>query len=834
MIIVYLCTANNIKYTIMKRFFLSLLSLLTLSVAAQQITFYTPRTVRVQKTADGRTPVQKYNFVVTAKPETVKVTTKTKGDVTTYTTSAMTVTVNNRSHQVTFADGNGNPLLAEGAMAFTPIADGPDKGSFHVSQSWTLDKDEPLYGVGLLQNGKMSQRGERRLMTQSNLEDFANVFQSVKGYGIYWENYSPTELDSREGLKLTSQVGDAVDYYFFFGGSADGVIRELRHLTGKAPMIPLWTYGFHQSRERYKTQGELLEVVDKYRSLGVPFDGIIQDWQYWGSNYNWNAMEFLNEEFQGAQRMIDDVHKKYHAHMSISIWASFGPNTKGYKQMDEKGYLMNFETWPQSGLPMWPPRMDYPSGVRVYAPYATEARDIYWNNLSRLHKMGIDAWWMDSTDPDHHSFKESDLDEVITTSDGQRGSYRSVRNAFPLATVEGVYDHQRAVDADKRVFILTRSYFAGQQRTGANTWSGDIGSSWESLRKQVPICLNYTLTGNPQVNTDIGGFFAGSYNTLGHNSATRNPQFQELYVRWMQFGALCPMMRSHGTDVYRELYYYGKAGEPVYDALVEAVRFRYRLLPYIYSTSWQVSKNDDSFMRALVMDFPADKKVWDMNSEYMFGRALLAVPVTHPLYTEEKIVRTDELSGWNKPAASDNAASDNASVGSVSGGSSARDRRPSYPPVDWTQSRSYEAYLPAGATWYDFWTGQQLQGGQTVSAAIPLSHSPLYVRAGSILPIGPDVQYAAEKPWDDLEIIVYPGADGTFTLYEDEGDNYNYERGAFTEIPMTWKDNSRTLTIGKRNGSYPGMITSRQFRVHTPNGQTKTVRYTGGRVSVKL
>ncbi len=799
----------------MKRFFLSLLSLLTLTVAAQQITFFTPRTVRVQKAPEGQTPSRKYNFVVTAKPEAVKVTTKTKGDITTYSTSMLTVTVNTRTQQVTFADAKGRTLVAEGAMALTPITEGPDQGSFRVKQSWALDKDEPLYGVGMLQNGKMSQRGEKRQMMQSNLEDFANVFQSLKGYGIYWDNYSPTELDSRDGLTLESQVGEGVDYYFMYGGSADGVISELRHLTGKAPMIPLWTYGFHQSRERYKSQEELLEVVEKYRSLGVPLDGIIQDWQYWGSNYNWNAMEFLNENFQGAQRMIDDVHQKYHAHMSISIWASFGPYTKGYKQMDDKGYLMAFETWPQSGLPMWPPRMDYPSGVRVYAPYSTEARNIYWENLSRLHKMGIDAWWMDSTDPDHHSYKESDLDEVITTADNQRGSYRSVRNAFPLATVEGVYDNQRAVDKDKRVFVLTRSYFAGQQRTGANTWSGDIGSSWENLRKQIPLCLNYTLTGNPQVNADIGGFFAGSYNTLGPNSGTRNPQYQELYVRWMQFGALCPMMRSHGTEVYRELYYYGKPGEPVYEALVDAVRLRYRLIPYIYSTSWQVSKNDDSFMRALVMDFPADKNVWDMNSEYMFGRELLAVPVTKPMYTEEKIVRTDALSGWNRQE------NDN------------RQGR-AYPTINWSQTHDYEAYLPAGAEWYDFWTGQRLKGGQKVTTTVPLNHSPLYVRAGSILPIGPDVQYAAEKPWDDLEIIVYPGADGSFTLYEDEGDNYNYEQGAYTEIPMTWKDKSRTLTIERRSGSYPGMITSRQFRVHTPDGQTKTVRYTGGRVSVKL
>ena len=781
---------------------------------AQVVTFYTPQTVRIQKGADGGVVQRRHSFVVTAKPEAVKVKTKTQDGVITYASSALRVSVNTATGQVSFANAKGQLLVSEGDYALTPITDGPDSGRYRVSQSWLMDKDEPLYGVGMIQNGKMNLRGEDRLMMQSNLEDFANVFQSLKGYGIYWDNYSPTQLDSREGLTLTSQVGEGIDYYFTYGGSADGVIRELRHLTGQAPMLPLWTYGFHQSRERYKSQGELLSVVRGYREHQIPLDGIIQDWQYWGSNYTWNAMEFLHEDYQQAQQMIDEVHRR-HAHMSISIWQSFGPYTKGYKQLDERGLLMNFQTWPQSGLPMWPPHMDYPSGVRCYNPFSTEARDIYWQNLSRLHKMGIDAWWMDSTDPDHLSFKDSDLNEEISKGN----SYRSVRNTFPLMCVGGVYDHQRAVSSDKRVFILTRSFFAGQQRTGANTWSGDIGSSWDSFRKQVPICLNYTLTANPQVNTDIGGFFAGAYNTLGANSAIRNPQYQELYVRWMQFGALCPMMRSHGTDVHRELYLYGQAGEPVYDALVDAVRLRYRLLPYIYSTSWQVSRHDDSFMRALIMDFPEDKNVHDLGSEYLFGRSLLAVPVLKPLYTEEKIVKTNELSGWDKSPSTD-------------GENTGTEKR--YPAVDWQEAKAYSAYLPAGTDWYDFWTGERHTGGQTISMSTTLAHSPLFVRAGSILPIGPDVQWASERPWDNLELIVYPGADATFTLYEDEGDSYRYEQGFYTEIPIRWNNRSRQLTIGARTGSFPGMLASRQFRVHLPGGAVHTLTYTGRSVSVKL
>ena len=500
--------------------------------------------------------------------------------------------------------------------------------------------------------------------------------------------------------------------------------------------------------------------------------------------------------------------------MSISIWSSFGPETKAFKELKSKNLLFDFETWPQSGLSFWPPRKDYPSGVRVYDCYSSEARDIYWKYLSNLHKMGIDAWWMDSTDPDQMDFKDYQLDQKCSM-----GTYRSVRNIFPFMCVNGVYDHQREAEKNmdpskkKRPFILTRSYFAGQQRTGANTWSGDIGSSWDSFRKQIPICLNYTLTANPQVNTDIGGFFAGSYNTQGRNSGVRNPQYQELYVRWMQFGAFCPMMRSHGTEVYRELYYFGKQGEPVYDALVDAVKLRYKFLPYIYSQSWQVSKNDDSFMRALFMDFKADKKTWTNNREYMFGRNILVCPVIDPLYTPEKKVETDAMTGWDN----------NVQL----------EKKNGYLVPDWKAERQFEVYLPAGAKWYDYWTNTLLDGGQSIKASAPLAHSPLYIKAGTILPQGPDVQYTSEKKWDNLEFIVYPGANGEFTLYEDEGDNLNYENGAYSTIKMTWNDKAKTLTIGQRQGSFDGMLTTRTFVVKTPNGEKK-VNYNGKKVTVAL
>ncbi|MCQ2227676.1 MAG: glycoside hydrolase family 31 protein [Bacteroidales bacterium] len=800
---------------------LSLVFLLhvALIASAQEITFYTPSTVRVVKNAPDMSRDVDLSLVVKAQQMKQGVVLKRDGNIATYTSAKLVVKVDEETHKVSFFDKKGNLLMQEGGYGFTPIIDGPDKGRYKVRQDYALDADEPIYGIGMMQNGKMNLRGEDRLMIQTNLEDFANIFQSIKGYGVYWDNYSPTQLTDKEVFSLESQVGTKVDYYFMYGENADGVIREMRHLTGKVPMLPLWTYGFHQSRERYKSSKELLEVVDTYRKTGVPFDGIIQDWQYWGNNYLWNAMEFLNEDFADYKQMIDRVHKT-NAHISISIWASFGPNTKAYRSLSEKNLLYGFQTWPMSGLSAWPPNMDYPSGVRCYDPYSKDARDIYWENLKRLHSAGIDAWWMDSTDPDHLYWPDSDLDEVkaITNpADGKDflGSWRMVRNAFPLCTVEGVYEKQRAASDNKRVFILTRSYFAGQQRTGANTWSGDVSSSWDSFRKQIPICLNYTLTANPNVNTDLGGFFANAYNkTSLDQTGCHNPLYQELYVRWMQFGIFSAMMRSHGTEIYRELYHYGKAGEPVYDALLAAVKMRYKLLPYIYSTSWQVSHNDDSFMRALMMDFRNDKNVWDNNREFMFGRSLLVAPVVKALYTPETANDTNEMSGWD------------------------RDNKTLYQEgfkADWNAPKTYDVYLPEGASWYDYWTGKRYDGGQTVAADGTLAHCPLYVKAGSILPLcNKDVQYADIADWTDLDIVVYPGADATYTLYEDEGDNYNYEKGKYSTIDLKWNDKKRTLSIGKRCGEYEGMALNRTFRVKVVNGGEKTVNYDGKAINVNI
>ena len=772
------------------------------------VEFFTPSIVRIVKTPVGHT-YTKEGLVVTAKPEDVRIKQKANA----VSSDVLTVSVDQRTGAVSFSTKGRSLLREKEGCVFEPRTEGPDAGAYRVTQTFVLDKDEAIYGLGTFQNGKINRRGDHKMMEQSNLEDYQNVLQSIKGWGLYWDNYSRTRFDddAAKGMTLSSEVGHCEEYYFMYGGSVDGVIAQMRYLSGNVPMFPLWTFGYWQCKERYKSARELLSVVDKYRELQVPLDGIIQDWQYWGSNYLWNAMDFLSEEYANGQQMIEQVHQK-NAHFMISIWASFGPMTKAYRQLSEHDLLFDFDTWPQSGLTFWPPRKDYPSGVRVYDAFSQEARDIYWENLKTLFDKGTDAWWMDSTDPDFFDAKDSHYDHRA----GKDGTWRSLRNAFPLATVRGVYEAQRKESEQKRVFIMTRSAFAGQQHYGSGLWSGDVASSWDMLRKQVPAGLSYSMTGCPNFNTDIGGFFCGSYNTRGGGSAPRNPQFQELYVRWMQYGLFCPVFRSHGADAPREIWQFGQKGEPVYDAIEQTIRLRYRLIPYLYSTAWQVTSNNASYLRPLFSDFAADQRTWDMTDEFMFGQSILATPIVDPQYTQERIVREDAMSGWNRRNNNENGNENKNGA------------------IDWTAKKTATKYLPKGAEWYDFWTGQRLKGGQSVTLETQLNRVPMFVRAGSILPLGPEMQYVGEQRWDNLELRVYPGADGRFTLYEDEGDNYNYEKGVYATIAFQWNDKSRTLTIGKRKGEYPGMLQQRRFTIVLPNGTTKTTNYNGSEVKVKL
>ena len=766
-----------------------------------EIQFYNPSTVRVLKSIEGKTFYKKSLSVIEA-PRKTDFSIKQENDELFVKSQKVSVSLNLKNGKICFSTYSGKLLLKEkdDGTEFTEFNDAGEN-TYSVKQSFLLDKDEAIYGLGEQQQGKMVQRNLELRMIQGNTDDYIPFFLSVKGYGLFWDNYSPTNFcDNESETTFKSDVGECVDYYFMYGENADGVIAKMRELTGQVPMFPLWTYGYFQSKERYKTQDETVGIVKKYRELGVPLDGIIQDWQYWGNNYLWNAMEFLNIDFYNPQKMIDDVHD-LNAHILISIWNSFGPKTKQYKELDNIGALMNFHTWPLSGSEKWPPRMDYPSGVRVYDPYNPLARDIFWRYLNKgIFSLGMDGWWIDSSEPDHLDFQPSDLDNKTYL-----GSFRKVRNAFPLMTVGGVYDHQRSVTSDKRVFILTRSAFAGQQRYGANTWSGDVVASWDALRNQISAGLNFSLTGIPYWNSDIGGFFLWDF-----PQKLDDANYCELYARWMQFGAFCPMMRSHGTDAPREIYQFGERGGEIFDAIEKYINLRYKLLPYIYSTSWDVTSNQSTMMRALVMDFAEDKDALDINNEYMFGKSLLVCPVTNPMYS--KIV--------------------------VDGNDTTKVE-------DFSKIKSEEVYLPKGSDWIDFWTGEKINGGQKIFKETPIDIMPLYVKAGSIIPIGPKVQYAEEKKWDNLEIRIYPGANGEFTLYEDENDNYNYEKGNYSTITFTWDNAQKTLTIHDRKGSFPGMLSERNFhivQVSKNNGvgmkkieeYNKVITYDGNEVIVEL
>jgi alpha-D-xyloside xylohydrolase len=772
----------------------------TVNATDIEIQFYTPSMVRVIKSPQGR-PFNNKSLSVIMEPGKTAFTVQQDKSNLKLKSDKLTVDLNLKSGDIAYLKA-GDTVLKEktNGVKFTPFNDAGDN-TYTASQSFALDKEEAIYGLGQHQRGNLNQRNQSYRLIQDNLEDVVPFFQSIKGYGIFWDNYSPTTFtDNTNETSFSSDVADGIDYYFMYGGNADGVIACMRELTGQVPMLPLWTYGYWQSKERYKSQDELTDVVKKYRALHVPLDGIIQDWQYWGCNYLWNAMDFLNPEFYNPKKMVQDIHGM-NAHMIISIWSAFGPETKPFRELKEKGMLIDFTTWPESGVDKWPIIPGYPSGVKVYDAYNPQARDIYWKYVNQgLFADSIDGWWMDSSEPDHLNKKQQDYDQKTFL-----GSFRKVRNAYPLMSVGGVYEHQRQTTSSKRVFILTRSAFAGQQRYGANTWSGDIAASWETFKKQIPTGLNFSLSGIPYWNCDIGGFFLWNY-----KKKLEDPEYRELYARWLAFGSLCPMMRSHGTDAPREIYQFGKPGTPVYDAIEKFIHLRYRLLPYIYSVSHDVTANQSSMMRALMMDFPDDKNVWNMNNEFMFGKSLLAKPVTDPQYLKK--VSTGKDTSWAE---------------------------------DFSTVKTTSVYLPGTTGWYDFWTGAKYTGGEKVTRETPLNIIPLYVKAGSMLPIGPDVQYAEEKKWDDLEIRIYPGANGHFVLYEDENDNYNYEMGAFSTIAFDWNDAKKILTINDRKGSFPGMLTTRKFNlvlvkgtnaagIDKSAGADKVIVFDGRKTAVKF
>ena len=556
-------------------------------------------------------------------------------------------------------------------------------------------------------------------------------------------------------MSLMSNAGAQIDYYFMAGPQMDSVLRRYRELTGAAPMFPRWAWGYWQSKEHYNSQAEIVGVVRRYRKIGVPLDGIIQDWLYWAP-HPWGSHEFDRKRYPHPKQMVEQIHGM-HAHIIISVWARFQPGSANYRQLLDAKVLL-----PMTG------------GMRYYDPFNPLGRKLYWQQMRKeLFSLGMDGWWLDASEPELTA--NWGQFAPMTTADGP-GAF--VYNAYPLMHTGAVYRGQRVTPSAKRVFILTRSAYAGQQRHAAVTWSGDTQGNWETFRRQIPAGINFCLSGIPYWNTDIGGFFS-------HNP--KKPAYAELFTRWFQFGAFCPMFRVHGTNFPKEVWRFAPHIQKI---LIAYIHLRYRLLPYIYSVAWNVTHQHYTMLRGLVMDFRDDPAVRDIPDQFMFGPALLVNPVTRP------------------------------------------------------GIKTRPTYLPA-ADWIDFYTGAAQTGGRKVDLPCPLESMPLLVRAGSIIPLGPLMQYATEKPADPIELRIYPGRNCQFNLYEDENDNYNYQWGDHATIPIFWHDKARTLTIGARQGAFPGMLRGRTFNVvlvHTGHGAgtqpephpDHVVSYTGDAVTLRL
>lgn len=558
----------------------------------------------------------------------------------------------------------------------------------------------------------------------------------------------PLPEAERHSLSFASELGQAVDYYFVGGRDMDAVIAGYRRLTGKAAMLPKWAYGFWQSRQRYQNQAELLDVVRQYRARHLPFDNIVQDWFYWPEE-QWGSHDFDKSRYPDPKGMIDQVHA-LDAQFMISIWPKFYPGTANYRELAARGHVYKGNL--EAGNKDWVG----PGYLNTdYDPYSAEARAIYWRQVKeRLAVLGVDAWWMDAPEPDIHSNLSIDERKAVMTPTAL-GPGAALFNSFPLVHAEGVAQGWKAYKPDTRSFILTRSAFGGLQRAGAAVWSGDVASRWDDLRDQISAGVNFSMSGIPNWTHDIGGFAVEE--RYARQDPAAQEEWRELNTRWFQFGAFSPLFRSHGEFPHREIYELAPAGSPTYRSLEYYDRLRYRLMPYVYTLAAETWFGDGTIMRGLVMDFPADRDGWRVDDEYLFGHAFLVAPVTQ------------------------------------------------------FRARTRQVYLPAGADWYDFYNGSHWRGGQRIEADAPYERMPLFVRAGSIVPVGPDIQYALEQPEGPVTLTVYTGADGRFTLYEDDGTSLGYSRGEYSRIPVRWDEKAGVLTIGARQGRWKGMPDRRTF-----------------------
>ena len=591
---------------------------------------------------------------------------------------------------------------------------------------------------------------------------------------------TPVPDEEQGKLSWWGEMQNEIDYYFVYGDNMDEVVSGYRTLTGKAQVMPKWAMGYWQSRERYKTQDEILSTLKEFRRRGIPIDNIVQDWSYWPEDA-WGSHDFDSTRFPNPQGMVDSIHAM-HGRIMISVWPKFYATTEHYKAFDANGWMYrqavvdSIRDWIGPGYI-----------GSFYDAYAEGARKMFWEQMNeKLYCLGIDAWWMDASEPNVRDCTDLQYRKDLCgpTALGPSAQYF---NAYALMNAEAIYNGQRSVNPDDRVFLLTRSGFAGLQRYSTATWSGDIATRWEDMKAQISAGLNFAVSGIPYWTMDIGGFCVENryvdgqqeYDRTGRENADYR-EWRELNTRWFQFGAFCPLYRAHGQYPLREPWNIAPEGHPAYESILYYTKLRYRLMPYIYSLAGMTHFQDYTIMRPLVMDFTEDAQVNNIGDQFMFGPALMVAPVYE------------------------------------------------------YGARTRSMYFPAGTDWYDFYSGSRVAGGQQLTVAAPYERVPLYVRAGAILPVGPDMQWSAERPADVITLYVYPGADGAFTLYEDEGVNYGYEQGRYATIPFTYDDVAKKLTIGARQGEFPGMLQERTFRVVRigEKADAQEVQYTGTAVTV--
>lgn len=601
---------------------------------------------------------------------------------------------------------------------------------------------------------------------------------------------TPVSKEEQNKLAWWGEMQNEIDYYFVYGKDMDDVVSGYRSLTGKSQIMPKWAMGYWQSREKYNTQEEVLSTLKEFRERHIPIDNIVIDWLHWPQD-SWGCHEFDRNRFPDPKAMVDSIHAM-NGRLMISVWPKFYTTTEHYKEFADKGWMYmqsvkdSLKDWVGPG---------YTYGF--YDAYQPEARKLFWKQMyEHYYPLGVDAWWMDASEPNVRDCTDLQYRKDLC-GPTYLGPSAQFFNAYALMNAEAIYDGQRGVDPNRRVFLLTRSGFAGLQRYSTATWSGDIATRWEDLKAQISAGLNFAVSGIPYWTMDIGGFsvenryVAGQqeFNKTGRENADYK-EWRELNTRWYQFGAFCPLFRAHGQYPYREVWNIAPEGHPAYNSIVYYTKLRYNLMPYIYSLAGMTYFKDYTTMRPLVMDFTADRQTYNVGDQFMFGPALMVAPVYE------------------------------------------------------YGARKRDLYFPDGCGWYDFYTGRHIAGGQQLTVNAPYERIPLYVREGAIIPCGPDMQYSDEKPADVITLYVYTGQDGEFTLYEDEGTNYNYEKGQYAVIPFTYDDSEGQLTIGERKGDFPGMLKERTFRVvkvskdqaqpFNLGAQGITVRYDGKAQTVKL